>query len=160
MVNELSQNYEEGGLARTCQLIFEGGLTTSSNDMMNSNPPNHPTIGMAYGGRSSDPTGHDIANPQPDTGSIVKENLVTKNIQARLYAVTKPYLRISLGVTVDANVWQMNTHKTHLPDLVRAKEAILYTELAEKRVRVRLIRPPAVYGLGEGYQCMSFWQEI
>lgn len=160
-IDDLTQHWEDGGLSKNCQLIFEGGITSSS-DITVDNIGNKPKSMLSYGGRSHSNTitGHENISNEGEGGAGLKEQEYTKVIQARVYPVNKPYLRISLGVSINQNIWQINAHKKYMPDLIRAKEIIIDTGFSQKRIRVRPFKPPIPYGLGEAYQCVSYWEEI
>ena len=148
----------DGGLAVPCKLYLEGGFedTTVATDAIGDKPKNF----LSYGGRANAKSlpGQDIADNDSSNG--LKEKEIVKNIEARIYGINRPFLRENLGVQVNKNVWQMNTLKANMVDIMRCKYAVLYSDNNIKRVRVKLLRPPVLYGLGDSVKCKCFWEEI
>ena len=163
-VDELNESYDDGGLGKKIQLIFETGLRLSSESLLQSQVPDtHQNIGLQYGGRgqASSTTGREgLVDNQGSGVYIPVESVASKIIYGRIYPVNKPFQRMSLGITANQNVWQMNVSREYLPDILRCKEAILDVDFKGTQVRVRLFQSPAQYGLGESHQCKSFWIEI
>ncbi len=162
-VSGLSESYDNGGLGKKIRFIFETGLGLSSTSLDSANPPAHTNIGLQYGGRGQahTTTGREGLTDNAGSGmSLPVETVTSKEIYGRIYPVNKPFERMSLGVAAGQTVWQMNVGKEYLPDIIRCKEAVIDVDFKGTQVRVRLLRPPVQYGLGEAHQCKSFWIEI
>jgi len=151
-------NDNSGGLGVRCKLVFHKGIEldgTVPSDPVGKKPRTF----LAYGGRSqaSTVTGSESANEE---SSGLKQKLEELTIEARVYAVTKPFERFSLGVQDDKNIFRLITDKKFIPSLLSCKEIILNIDFPERRLRAKLMRPPIAYGLGQAVQCKSFWEAI
>jgi len=149
------------GIGSQCQLVFEAGIT-STTDVAADPVGLKPRFQPSYGGRSnvSDTTGNGVVSNQASAGQGLRATEVTKNIEARIYSVNRNLQKYNISVANNVNVWQMNTLKKYLPDIVRATHCIFYLNLGEKTIKAQLLRPPIVYGLGAAVKCKSFWVEI
>ena len=156
LAEQLNDNV--GGLGGRCTLIFSAGLKIDTTVAVDPIGSKQRTM-MTYGGRSParNLTGSETAN---ENSSGLKEQILEKTINARVYSVSKPFERFSMGLQDNQNVYTVITDKKHMPDILSCKEAILNIDLPEKRIRAKLMRPPAVYGLGQAVQCKSFWEVI
>jgi hypothetical protein len=153
-------NSSSEGLGVRCKLIFSVGFETSSSvaqDPIGKKPP----VMLSYGGRSSarKATGHTDTD-DTSGGDGLKEKITEKIIDGRVHSIRQAFERFQLGAQETQNVYSLITKKEIMPDLVRCKEAIFNIDLSEKRVRVRLLRPPSTHGLGQAVQCKSYWEEI
>ena len=154
-------NSSSGGLGVVCTLIFEGGVESTAN-IAEDNAGIKPRVGLSFGGRSPARTitGQHTTDNKAESGQGLREKQINKEIDARIYAVTKDFERYGIAVSKGKGVWRVITKNEYLPDLMRCKEIILYKDLKEKRIRARLIKPPQPHGLGQAVQCKSFWEEV
>jgi hypothetical protein len=154
-------NAVSGGLGVRCQLIFSESIESTSSVVVD-NTGTKPRTMLSYGGRSParSITGRDTTDETAESGEGLKEKLTTKNFEGRVYAVDKAFERFNLGVQDGKNAFELVTKKSLVPFLRRAKEAVFNLDFPEKRMRVRMIRPPAPYGLGQAVQCKSIWEEV
>ena len=154
-------NSVSGGLGVRCRLFFSEGLESSSSVSVDS-IGSKPRTMLSYGGRSParTTTGHPTTDETAESGEGLKEKVSTKDFEGRVYSVDKPFERYQLGVQGNQGVFELITKKSMVPFLRRAKEAIFNLDFQEKRIRVRLIRPPVPYGLGQAVQCKSTWEEV
>ena len=155
-------NAVSGGLGVRCQLIFAEGISAStsvSDDVVGDKP----RVMMSYGGRSPirSKTGHSTTNDGGIAANQgLREKISTVDIEGRVYSIEKPFERFQMGVQDDRNIFELVTDAINMNDISRCKEAILNIDLGTKRVRVKLMKPPAVYGLGQAVNCKSVWEEI
>ncbi len=134
----------------------------STSDIAIDNIGIKPRVGLSFGGRSSARTitGQSTTDNEAESDQGLREKQIEKEIDARVYAVTKDFDRYGIVVSKNRGVWRVITKNQYLPDLMRCKEIILYKDLKEKRIRARLIKPPQPHGLGQAVQCKSFWEEV
>ena len=155
-------NAVSGGLGVRCQLIFSEGIqasTSVSDDVVGDKPK----VMLSYGGRSPlrSKTGHSTTNDGGIAANQgLREKITTKIIEGRVYSIEKPFERFQMGVQDDRNIFELVTDVINMNDISKCKEAILNLDLGSKRVRVKLMKPPAVYGLGQAVNCKSVWEEI
>jgi hypothetical protein len=154
-------NDSDGGLGVKCTLIFEGGIESTSNVAADSIGAK-PRVGLSFGGRSSARTitGQENTDDKAESGEGLREVELEKVIEGRVYAVTKDFDKLGITASTNKGIWTLITKKEYIPDLHRCKEVILYTEFKEKRISVKMLRPPQPYGLGQAVQCKSFWEEV
>lgn len=154
-------NSVSGGLGVRCRLYFSEGLESSS-DVSVDNIGKKPRAMLSYGGRSParSKTGYSTTDDTAESGEGLKERVTEKDFEGRIYSIDKPFERFQLGVQGSQNVFELVTGKEMTPFLRRAKEAVFNLDFPEKRIRVRLIKPPAPYGLGQAVQCKSVWEEV
>ena len=154
-------NSVSGGLGVRCQLIFSDSIESSASVALD-NTGKKPRTMLSYGGRSParSITGRDTTDETAESGQGLREKITTKDFEGRIYPIEKGFERFNTGVQEGKNVFELVTNKTMTPFLRRAKEAIFNLDFPEKRIRVRMIRPPAPYGLGQAVNCKSVWEEV
>lgn len=151
-------NSKDGGLGVRCKLIFSAGVQIDAT-VPEDNEGNKPRTILSYGGRSPARTNTGFGFSNEESNGL-KEQIVEKIIEGRVYSITKPFERFSMGIQDDRSVFQLITEKKHMPDLIGCKEAIFNIDLPDKRLRVKLLRPPVPYGLGQSVQCKSLWEFV
>ena len=147
-----------GGLAVVCSLVFYGDSSVSSN--VSEDEGKKPGTYLGYGGKSyvSDTPGNPASN-STSSGNDLKQNEYTVDINGRIYDVSKDFKQ-DAGASINVNVWQMNSEVENITLINKCHEAILYSDNDRKQIRVRLLRPPMPYGLGnKKTKCRSFWIE-
>ena len=93
----LSLNEADGGLGVKCTLIFEGGIESTSN-VSADNIGTKPRVGLSFGGRSPARTitGQSITDNKAESGEGLRERELEKEIEGRVYAVTKDFEKFLL----------------------------------------------------------------
>lgn len=169
--DEIKQAWREAALdfnidlGHICTLYFESEPSIISNSTQIDISGGKPHVLVPFGQRSHgfNTPGHPLmTNTTDDTvGQSVKITETTKDIQARIYQFVKNYEHFGLNVRENITVYEVITLKTFTPDLLRAKHVLFYSnQTLEKQIKAKLIKPPTPYGLGNLYQCRSFWEEI
>lgn len=159
MADQLRQ--VSGGLGVTCRLLFDSDLQADANVTLDT-IGKKPGLELSLGGRSHTifEAGEEITDIDPNGNNGLSKNEVVKDIEARVRPVIKPSERFALGIEANINIWQMNTIKEYLTDIEACNSAILHYGLGDKQIRVKLLRPPEVYGLGGAMQCRCFWEQM
>ena len=155
-------NAVSGGLGVRCELIFSEGIQVSAS-VSDDTVGDKPRVMLSYGGRSPirSKTGHSTTNDGGIAASQgLREKITTKDIEGRIYSIEKPFERFQMGVQDDRNIFELVTDAINMADISRCKEAIFNVDPGTKRVRVKLMKPPSVYGLGQAINCKSVWEEI
>lgn len=149
-------------LGSDVELVFESGLTQTTTTTVDQDGLKSRVI-MPFGGRGrgfSVPGNPTLAETTDNNTQHIQVNEIKKIINARIYHVPKDLERFNIHVSHNTNVYEIVTNKKYLPELIRADYAILFKNLIEKRIKVKLIKSPTVYGLGGPHHCRSFWQEV
>ena len=154
-------NKVDGGVGVKCELIFLEQIESTS-DVVNDPIGNKPRAVLGFGGQTSirDMTGQDVTDHTAESGEGLRQTRITKKIDARIYPIERPFLRLQLGIKDNENAYQMNAAVEDMPFIERAQECILYVNMPEKRVRVVMWKPPVVYGLGQEHMCKCVWKEV
>lgn len=106
------------------------------------------------------PTYHETSFGGSSTGYYQSQS--SKIIEGRVYGANSESMKdfLELGLSQKSqNIWKFVCDKSHIPDLLRAGSAVFYYG-SVRPFKVRMLKPPMSYGLGEDVNCISYWVDV
>jgi hypothetical protein len=143
-------------LSVPCLFIFDSSFGPAN--ISEDNVGNKPQTTLTFGGKSNvHNSSYDISN---NAEELIKKGEVSKAFLARVYSNPKDIDRYDIHVSEGKTAYELVTDKRYIPDILRCREIRIYTNVQEDQIRAKLIRTPAMYGLGEAVNCITFWESI